>query len=44
MQQRYEVPFFINHAMSHIHRYENKKLEGPGMKSVDGVLEKLPEI
>ncbi len=26
MQQRYEVPFFINHAMSLIHYYENTEL------------------
>jgi hypothetical protein len=44
MQQRYEVPFVIKHAMSHIHHHENKKLEGPGQKSVEGVLIKLPEI
>jgi hypothetical protein len=44
MQQRYEVPFVINHAMSHIHQHENRTLEGPGQKSVDGVLTKLPEI
>jgi hypothetical protein len=44
MQQRYEVPFFINHAMSHIHHYENKKLHGLGMKLINRVLVKLPEI
>jgi hypothetical protein len=44
MPQKYKVLFHINHAMSHIHHYENKKLEGPGVKSVDGVLKKFPEI
>jgi hypothetical protein len=44
MEQRYEVPFFINHAMSHIHHHKNKELEGPGLKSVDRVLIKFPEI
>jgi hypothetical protein len=44
MHQRYEVPFVINHAMSHIHYYEDKELEGPGMKSVDRVLTKYPEV
>ncbi|KAH9574106.1 hypothetical protein CY35_01G038000 [Sphagnum magellanicum] len=44
MQQRYEVPFVINHAMSHIHYYEDKELRGPGLKSVDRVLTKYPEI
>jgi hypothetical protein len=44
MQQRYEVPFVINHAMSHIHYYEDKELRGPGVKSVDRVLTKYPEV
>jgi len=44
MNQRYEVPFVINHAMSHIHYHEDKELEGPGMKSVDRVLTKYPEV
>jgi hypothetical protein len=29
LQQRYEVPFVINHAMSHIHYYEGTELRGP---------------
>jgi hypothetical protein len=44
MNQRYEVLFLINHAMSHIHYYKDQKLEGPGMKLVDRVLTKYPEI
>jgi len=44
MQQRYEVPFFINHAMSHIHYYENTELQGPGVQSLDKVLTKCPKI
>jgi hypothetical protein len=44
MQQKYEVPFVLNHAMSHIHYYEDKELKGPGVKSVDGVLTKYPEV
>ncbi|CAK9860356.1 unnamed protein product [Sphagnum jensenii] len=44
MNQRYEVLFLINHAMSHIHYYKDQKLEGPGEKSVDRVLTKYPEI
>jgi len=44
MQQRYEVLFVINHAMSHIHYYEDKELRGPGVKSVDQVLTKYPEV
>jgi len=44
MQQRYEVPFFINHAMSHIHYYENTELRGPGVQSLNKVLTKYPEI
>ncbi len=44
MRQRYEVLFFINHAMSHIHRYENTELRGPGVQSLDKVLKKFPEI
>jgi hypothetical protein len=44
MPQRYEVPFFINHAMSHIHYYEDKELRGPGVKSIDRVLTKYPAI
>ncbi|CAM6066784.1 unnamed protein product [Sphagnum tenellum] len=43
-QQKYEVLFFINHAMSHIHYYEDRALQGPGVKSVDRVLTKLPEV
>jgi hypothetical protein len=42
--QRYEVLFLINHAMSHIHYYKDQKLEGPGVKSVERVLTKYPEI
>jgi hypothetical protein len=44
MQQRYEVPFFINHAMSHIHYYENTELRGPGVQSLPKVVTKYPEI
>ncbi|KAH8973309.1 hypothetical protein BDL97_01G039300 [Sphagnum fallax] len=44
MHQRYEVPFVINHAMSHIHYYEDKELRGAGVKSVDRVLTKYPEV
>ncbi len=44
MQQRYEVLFFINHAMSHIHYYENTELRGPGVQSLNKVLTKYPEI
>ncbi|CAM6071363.1 unnamed protein product [Sphagnum tenellum] len=44
MQQRYEVPFTINHAMSHIHYYENTELRGPGVQSLNKVLTKYPEI
>jgi hypothetical protein len=44
MNQRYEVLFVINHAMSHIHYYKDQKLEGPGVKSVERVLTKYPEI
>jgi hypothetical protein len=44
MQQKYEVPFFINHAMSHIHCYKNTKLQGPGLQLLAKVLEKWPEI
>jgi hypothetical protein len=44
MQQRYEVLFVINHAMSHIHYYKDKELRGPGVKSVDRVLTKYPEV
>jgi hypothetical protein len=44
MQQRYEVPFFINHAMSHIHYYENIELRGPGVQSLPKVVTKYPEI
>jgi hypothetical protein len=44
MQQKYEVLFVINHAMSHIHYHEDKELRGPGVKSVDRVLTKYPEV
>ncbi|CAM6045591.1 unnamed protein product [Sphagnum compactum] len=44
MQQKYEVPFVINHAMSHIHYYEDIELRGPGVKSVERVLTKYPEV
>ncbi len=44
MQQRYEVFFYINHAMSHIHCYEDTELRGPGVQSLDKVLTKCPEI
>jgi hypothetical protein len=44
MQQRYEVFFYINHAMSHIHYYEDTELRGPGVQSLDKVLTKCPEI
>jgi len=44
IQQRYEVFFYINHAMSHIHYYEDTELRGPGVQSLDKVLTKCPEI
>jgi hypothetical protein len=44
MQQKYGVFFYINHAMSHIHCYENTELRGPGVQSLDKVLTKCPEI
>jgi hypothetical protein len=44
MQQRYEVPFLINHAMSHIHNHKDTELRGRGMKSLDKVLTKCAEI
>ncbi len=44
MQQRHEVPLYINHAMSHIHHYEDTKLQGPGVQSLNKVLTKYPEI
>ncbi len=44
MQQKYEVPFLINHAMSHIHCYKNTELRGPGLQLLAKVLEKWPEI
>jgi hypothetical protein len=44
MQQRYGVFFYINHAMSHIHYYEDTELRGPGVQSLDKVLTKCPEI
>jgi hypothetical protein len=44
MHQQYEVPFLINHAMSHIHYYENIELRGPGLQSLNKVLTKYLEI
>jgi hypothetical protein len=45
MQQRYKVPFLINHAMSHVHRYKNtEELRGPGLQLLPEVMEKWPEI
>ncbi|KAH8973328.1 hypothetical protein BDL97_01G040700 [Sphagnum fallax] len=44
MQQRYEVPFFINHAMSHIHCYENTLLQGPGLQTLPKVVTKFPKF
>ncbi len=42
MQQQYEVSMFINHAMSHIHRYGTIELREPGVQSLPHVLTKFP--
>jgi hypothetical protein len=44
MQQKYEMPFLINHAMSHIHCYENTELRGPGLQLLPKVMEKWPKL
>ncbi|CAM6071362.1 unnamed protein product [Sphagnum tenellum] len=44
MQQRYEMPFLINHAMSHIHCHKDTELRGPRWQVLAKVLEKGPEM
>jgi hypothetical protein len=44
MQQRYEMPFLINHAMSHIHCYKDKEFLGSGWQLLPKVLEKWPKM
>ncbi len=43
MQQPYEVPLWVNHAMTHIlHRHQITKLEAPGVKRLEHVIEAHP--
>jgi hypothetical protein len=44
MQQRYEMPFLINHAMSHIHCHKDTELRGPSWQVLAKVLEKWPKM
>jgi hypothetical protein len=44
MRQRYQVPFFINHAMTHIGAYGTTVLQGPGEQRLEKVLTKYPAI
>ncbi len=45
MRQRYQVPFFINHAMTHLGRYGTPVLiKGPGEQRLENVLTKYPAI
>ncbi|KAH8973335.1 hypothetical protein BDL97_01G041100 [Sphagnum fallax] len=44
LKQKYEMPFLINHAMSHIHCHKDTELRGPGLKILDKVLEKWPKM
>jgi hypothetical protein len=43
MKQKYEMPFLINHAMSHIHCYKDTEL-GSGWQILPKVLEKWPKM
>ncbi len=45
MRQRYQVPFYINHAMTHIGGYGRTVLiHGPGEQRLEHVLTKYPAI
>ncbi len=45
MSQRYQVPFYINHAMTHIGGYGTTVLiQGPGEQRLENVLTKYPAI
>ncbi len=44
MKQKYEMPFLINHAMSHIHCYKDTVLRGRGRQLLAKVLEKWPKM
>jgi hypothetical protein len=44
MKQKYEMPFLINRAMSHIHYYKDTELRGPGWQLLANVLEKWPKM
>lgn len=42
MRQRYQVPLYVNHAMTHIHCYEMTTLQGAGEQRLEHVLIKYP--
>jgi hypothetical protein len=43
IQQWYKVPLWVNHAMTHIlHRHKITKLEAPGVKTLEHVIEAKP--
>jgi hypothetical protein len=42
MRQRYQVPLYVNHAMTHIHCYETTTLQGAGEQRLEHVLIKYP--
>jgi hypothetical protein len=42
MRQQYQVPLYINHAMTHIHCYEMTTLQGAGEQRLEHVLIKYP--
>lgn len=42
MRQRYQVPLYVNLAMTHIHFYEMTTLQGAGEQRLEHVLIKYP--